>query len=36
VANARRIIDMVERLDKASPPGQKCPAEPPPAKRETK
>jgi general secretion pathway protein D len=24
--NARRIIDMVERLDKAAPAGQKCPA----------
>jgi len=36
VANARRIIDMVERLDKAAPSGQKCPPEPPPAKRETK
>jgi len=33
VANARRIIDMVERLDKASPAGQKCPLEPP-VKRE--
>jgi hypothetical protein len=36
VANARRIVDMVERLDKAAPSGQKCPPEPPPAKRETK
>jgi general secretion pathway protein D len=26
-ANARRIVDMVERLDKASPAGQKCPPE---------
>lgn len=25
VANARRIVDMVERLDKAAPAGQKCP-----------
>jgi general secretion pathway protein D len=24
-ANARRIVDMVERLDKAAPAGQKCP-----------
>jgi|GEM_PF-1446524 general secretion pathway protein D len=24
-ANARRILDMVERLDKAAPAGQKCP-----------
>ena len=27
VANARRIVDMVQRLDKAAPPGQKCPAD---------
>jgi general secretion pathway protein D len=27
VANARRIVDMVERLDKAAPAGQKCPEE---------
>jgi general secretion pathway protein D len=27
VANARRIIDMVERLDRAAPSGQKCPPE---------
>jgi general secretion pathway protein D len=27
VANARRIVDMVNRLDKASPAGQKCPPE---------
>jgi len=33
-ANARRIIDMAERLDKAAPGGQKCPAEPPLAKSE--
>ena len=26
-ANARRIVDMVERLDKAAPAGQKCPAD---------
>ncbi len=26
-ANARRIIDMVERLDKAAPAGQKCPSD---------
>jgi general secretion pathway protein D len=26
-ANARRIVDMVERLDKAAPAGQKCPPE---------
>jgi len=26
-ANARRIIDMAERLDKGTPPGQKCPPE---------
>ena len=25
VANARRIVDMVERLDKAAPAGQQCP-----------
>jgi general secretion pathway protein D len=25
VANARRIVDMVQRLDKAAPAGQKCP-----------
>jgi len=31
-ANARRIVDMVERLDKAAPAGQKCPAEGKPAK----
>ena len=31
--NARRLVDMIERLDKAAPSGQKCPpAEPPPAK----
>ena len=35
-ANARRIIDMAERLDKAAPPGQKCPAEWLPAKTEGK
>jgi type II secretory pathway component GspD/PulD (secretin) len=23
-ANARRIVEMAERLDKAAPPGQKC------------
>jgi general secretion pathway protein D len=27
VANARRLVDMVERLDKAAPVGQKCPPE---------
>ena len=27
-ANARRIVDMAERLDKAAPGGQKCQAEP--------
>ena len=27
VANARRIVDMVERLDKAAPRDQKCPPE---------
>ena len=26
-ANARRIVDMAERLDKAAPAGQKCPAD---------
>ena len=26
-ANARRIVDIVERLDKAAPAGQKCPPE---------
>ena len=26
-ANARRIVDMAERLDKAAPAGQKCPPE---------
>ena len=32
-ANARRIVDMVERLDKAAPAGQKCPPDmSPPAK----
>ena len=32
-ANARRIFDMVERLDKAAPAGQKCPPDMwPPAK----
>ena len=31
-ANARRIIDMAERLDKAVPAGQKCPSEPWPVK----
>jgi general secretion pathway protein D len=31
-ANARRIVDLVERLDQASPAGQKCPAEGKPAK----
>ena len=33
-ANARRIIEMAERLDKATPSGQKCPPEtwPPPRK----
>ncbi|HYJ40856.1 MAG TPA: secretin N-terminal domain-containing protein [Steroidobacteraceae bacterium] len=32
-ANARRIVDMVERLDKAAPAGQKCPPDMwPPAK----
>jgi general secretion pathway protein D len=35
--NARRIADMVERLDKASPPGERCPMFGPPApKAETK
>ena len=33
VANARRVVDMVERLDKAAPAGQKCTPEMwPPAK----
>lgn len=27
VANARKIVDMMERLDKAAPAGQKCPSE---------
>jgi general secretion pathway protein D len=35
-ANARRIIDMAERLDKAAPGGQKCPAEWLPAKTDSK
>jgi general secretion pathway protein D len=35
-ANARRIVDMVERLDKAAPAGQKCPPESPPSKRDGK
>jgi general secretion pathway protein D len=36
-ANARRIIDMAERLDKAAPAGQKCPPEMwQPAKGESK
>jgi len=35
--NARRIIDMAERLDRAAPVGQKCPAEMwPAAKNESK
>jgi len=34
VANARRIVDMVERLDKAAPAGQKCPPEAPPVKKD--
>jgi general secretion pathway protein D len=35
--NARRIIDVAERLDKAATPGQKCPPEMwPPAKIEAK
>jgi len=34
-ANVRRIVEMVERLDKAAPPGQKCP-ESYPAKPESK
>jgi len=32
-ANARRIVDMVERLDKAATAGQKCPPEPPPLRK---
>ena len=35
-ANARRIVDMLERLDKAAPSGQKCPSEWLPAKTENK
>jgi len=36
-ANARRIIDMAERLDKAAPAGQKCTPEMwPPAKSDSK
>ena len=36
-ANARRIIDMAERLDKATQPGQKCPPEMwPPARSEAR
>ena len=27
VANARRVVDMIERLDRAAPAGQKCPAD---------
>ena len=36
VANARRIIDMVERLDKAAPAGQKCPPDGSSSKRDGK
>ena len=36
VANARRIVDMVERLDKASPAGQKCPPDDPGPRKATK
>jgi general secretion pathway protein D len=36
VANARRIVDMVERLDRAAPAGQKCPPESPPVKGDRK
>jgi general secretion pathway protein D len=32
-ANARRIIDMAERLDKAAPAGQKCPPDGSPEKK---
>ena len=33
--NARRIVDMIERLDRAAPKDQKCPSESaPPPKRE--
>jgi len=34
-ANARRIVDMIERLDKVAPPGQKC-AEMPAARGDSK
>jgi general secretion pathway protein D len=36
VANARRIVDMVGRLDKAAPAGQKCPSESTSSKRDSK
>jgi general secretion pathway protein D len=36
VANARRIVDMVERLDKAAPAGQKCPPDGSSSKRDGK
>jgi general secretion pathway protein D len=36
VANARRIIDMVNRLDMAAPAGQKCPSESASSKRDSK
>jgi general secretion pathway protein D len=33
-ANARRIVDMAERLDRAAPGGQKCPPDAPAVKRD--
>ena len=36
VANARRLVDMVGRLDRAAPAGQKCPPEPPLSKKDGK
>src|SRR6187399_1086633 len=36
VANARRIVDMVERLDKAAPAGQKCPPDGSSSKRDSR
>jgi hypothetical protein len=35
-ANARKIVDMVERLDKVAPAGQKCPEYGSSEKRESK
>jgi general secretion pathway protein D len=35
-ANARRILDMAERLDRAAPAGQKCQADSPTSKSDRK